>query len=370
MDFYSAIILIGVLVALSVIVSITTNPIIERRKKISASVTFIILILSSLCEFGYQKLSGATEGFLFIVRDVLIMLEHSLAPVAVFVWTLGFKYKKSICRVVFGIIIFNFLLEIVSCVAAPFEFEWLIYTFKNGVYAHAHLYFIYNLSYFVSIFYLLFETGRYSERSQKQDIQFLIAIFFYGVIGLSIHLFWSEIRVDWPVAIIGLTLLYTYMYSVSYKTDSLTGLMNRLSYDVHVKSSENKAQVIVSFDINDFKQINDKYGHAVGDEVIKIISGAVKSTFTKNNFLCYRFGGDEFICITTKNLNCDVEALIKECLEKLEIERNKISEYKLPEVAYGYTKFNPEIEILETALDKADQNMYENKKANKQIKAE
>ncbi|MCQ2911962.1 MAG: GGDEF domain-containing protein [Bacilli bacterium] len=370
MDFYSAIILIGILVASSTIVSIVTNPIIEKRKKIATSMAFAILIISSLCEFGYTKLSGANEGFLFGLRNFLIMFEHSLAPVAVFVWTLGFRYKKSFMRVVLGIIAVNLLLEVASCIAAPFGFDWLIYSFENGVYKHANLYLVYNLSYFVSVFYLLFETGRYSERNQKQELFFLIAIFVYAVLGLSIHIIWSEVRVDWPVAIIGLTMLYTYMYSVSYKMDSLTGLMNRLSYDVHIKNSEKKAQLIVSFDINDFKQINDNYGHAVGDEVIKIISGAIKDTFIRNRFLCYRFGGDEFICITTKNINCDVEALIKETLDKLEIERSKISEYRLPEVAYGYKKYDPEIEILETALDKADQNMYENKIASKQKKAE
>lgn len=370
MDFYSAIILIGILVALSTIVSILTNPIIERRKKIATSMAFVILIFSSLCEFGYTKLSGANEGFLFGFRNFLIMLEHSLAPVAVFVWTLGFRYKKSFMRVVLGIIAANLVLEVASCIAAPFGFEWLIYSFENGVYKHANLYFVYNLSYFISIFYLLFETGRYSERNQKQEIYFLIAIFVFAILGLSIHIIWSEIRVDWPVAIFGLTMLYAYMYSVSYKMDSLTGLMNRLAYDVHIKNSEKKAQLIVSFDINDFKQINDKHGHAVGDEVIKTISGAIKDTFIKNGFLCYRFGGDEFICFTTKNINCDVEALIKECLDKLEAERKNINEYKLPEVAYGYTKYDPEIEILETALDKADQKMYENKSASKQKKAE
>lgn len=370
MDFYSAIILIGILVALATIVSILTNPIIERRKKIATSMAFVVLIFSSLCEFGYTKLSAADEGFLFGFRNFLIMLEHSLAPVAVFVWTLGFRYNKSFMRVVFGIILANLVLEVASCIAAPFGFEWLVYTFENGVYKHANLYFIYNISYFVSVFYLLFETGRYSERNQKQELYFLMSIFVYAILGLSIHIIWSEIRVDWPVAIFGLTMLYAYMYSVSYKMDSLTGLMNRLAYDVHIKSSEKKAQLIVSFDINDFKQINDKYGHAIGDEVIKIISGAIKDTFIKNNFLCYRFGGDEFICITAKNINCDVEALIKECLDKLETKRKNISEYKLPEVACGYTRYNPEMEILEAALDTADKNMYENKNASKQKKAE
>lgn len=84
-------------------------------------------------------------------------------------------------------------------------------------------------------------------------------------------------------------------------TDRLTGALNRGSLEMMVSLNIKKRRTegipfsVVIFDIDNFKEINDKYGHIFGDDVLKKVTELVKGTLS-NGDLLYRYGGDEF-CI-------------------------------------------------------------------------
>lgn len=104
------------------------------------------------------------------------------------------------------------------------------------------------------------------------------------------------------------------------ETDALTGVLNRGSYDKLLeKNSENIALVLA--DIDYFKQINDEYGHTIGDEVLKKVASAIKNHFRSSDHVC-RIGGDEFAVIVTKVtpetrdvITSKLEAITKEVTE-------------------------------------------------------
>lgn len=83
------------------------------------------------------------------------------------------------------------------------------------------------------------------------------------------------------------------------QTDSMTGLLNKATTEAfvreHLKEIQSGANdVIMIVDIDDFKNINDTYGHLVGDEVISDIAHALMR-FTFNDGFVGRIGGDEFL---------------------------------------------------------------------------
>lgn len=82
--------------------------------------------------------------------------------------------------------------------------------------------------------------------------------------------------------------------------DSLTGLLNRQGLEewLKMKQSEGVEEITAfMFDIDNFKQINDTYGHDVGDEVLKKVAAAVKAKWFGHD-AASRWGGDEFLCAT------------------------------------------------------------------------
>lgn len=89
-------------------------------------------------------------------------------------------------------------------------------------------------------------------------------------------------------------------------TDALTGLLNRSGFDEQVdrymKTHPQEYCVCIALDIDDFKFINDLYGHSCGDRVLQQLAESIRASFPKNSILG-RNGGDEF-CIILKNCTC------------------------------------------------------------------
>jgi two-component system cell cycle response regulator len=85
-------------------------------------------------------------------------------------------------------------------------------------------------------------------------------------------------------------------------TDSLTGLYNRRYLEVHMqkmleRNCENKRTMcVLMFDIDHFKQVNDNYGHAVGDEVLKTFAYRLKDNLRSFDLVA-RLGGEEFVAV-------------------------------------------------------------------------
>ena len=117
------------------------------------------------------------------------------------------------------------------------------------------------------------------------------------------------------------------------RVDGLTGLSNRLAFneceDVLQNGGSGKC-ILVQFDVNDLKKVNDKYGHLEGDRRIIAASEAIKSTFgTFAGTWCFRTGGDEFMAIMT---GPDVEKEYDKAVELFEKYINDYNENERPEV--------------------------------------
>lgn len=104
----------------------------------------------------------------------------------------------------------------------------------------------------------------------------------------------------WPAAAISVLLLFINVQNRRIGTDYLTGVHNRLSLGQHLDSvAKRPPQLIqggIMLDIDDFKAINDRLGHAAGDEALgktaELLTSSVRSADT-----VYRYGGDEFVIL-------------------------------------------------------------------------
>jgi len=83
--------------------------------------------------------------------------------------------------------------------------------------------------------------------------------------------------------------------------DPMTDLYNYEHFESRLKKEE-LPYTLMMLDIDNFKKINDHYGHQVGDEVIKYLSKRLKNNLKNTDIIC-RYGGDEFIIAL---LNCDI----------------------------------------------------------------
>ncbi len=90
--------------------------------------------------------------------------------------------------------------------------------------------------------------------------------------------------------------------------DALTGLFNRGAYDLLMESADKEHMALLLVDVDYFKSVNDNYGHAVGDRVLKRVADILRNSFRSVDILC-RIGGDEFAVVMTR-VNSSMSQLV------------------------------------------------------------
>lgn len=130
------------------------------------------------------------------------------------------------------------------------------------------------------------------------------------------------------------------------------------SYNKIVKNNKNTTLLI--FDIDDFKNINDKFGHNEGDYVLREMTKLINQNIRKNDFLI-RWGGEEFIIL----LEIDKQKGIKkaESLRKLIANYNFNEKYNIT-ISLGVSKYNDN-DSLDDLVNRADKRLYKAKENGK-----
>lgn len=96
------------------------------------------------------------------------------------------------------------------------------------------------------------------------------------------------------------------------RSDALTGLANRRAGEIALDQIDKagSAYSVLMLDIDHFKAINDRFGHDIGDDVIRRVARVMSSVVRESDLAC-RWGGEEFLCILP-NLSCDQASLVAE----------------------------------------------------------
>ena len=150
------------------------------------------------------------------------------------------------------------------------------------------------------------------------------------------------------------------------QTDSLTGLANRreilsqLSDEIARMERGQKASTLVYVDLNKFKEINDKYGHKVGDNALVEFSQQMK-VLLRDSDRFGRIGGDEFVILLYGADDKETEIFFERIAQHdFTLNVNNTSVVPIT-FSVGWVTWSAEISSVEEWLDKADEVMYEKK---------
>lgn len=143
-------------------------------------------------------------------------------------------------------------------------------------------------------------------------------------------------------------------------TDALTGVLNRREFDrlmvteyEKLKRYRTPSLSIIFFDVDRFKQVNDQYGHLVGDKVLIEVANLVKTKLRRSDIFA-RWGGEEFVILAHGDLS-----QMHRLAEKLRI---ALAEHSFQEIghitcSFGVAQFSDKEAMMET-VEKADRLLY------------
>lgn len=164
-------------------------------------------------------------------------------------------------------------------------------------------------------------------------------------------------------------ILEKYNLTINSMLDKLTGAYNRKYFEQALIILLENAKIfnetfgVIMFDIDDFKFVNDKYGHQTGDEVLVKIVEVVKNSISKNDIVG-RYGGEEFLILIP---NADKEKVINIAERiRLNVEEKKLlGDKREVTISVGVTIGGGEILNINEIIERADQALYTSKNTGK-----
>lgn len=185
-------------------------------------------------------------------------------------------------------------------------------------------------------------------------------------LGIVLQLYFWEDSFILLTFLLFMLIVFLRFQNLEMLVDPLTGLGNRRRMQLYIDRLSRKRKgefSAIVFDIDDFKDINDLYGHIYGDRVLIVISKILEKSAGNKKITCIRYGGDEFIVITPKEEVNEFIAKFKKLLSEFNDHKEFPSKI---DVSIGVSEFTVNSEInMEYIINTADKLMYEKKKLKK-----
>lgn len=210
-----------------------------------------------------------------------------------------------------------------------------------------------------------------SELREEKRRYLVIGSVPFGVMAFGMI---QVVALNAPTFCFGCTIMWLWFYIQNTKAlisvDDLTHLNNRGQinrYLEQIRYSEDSRVIILMIDIDKFKGINDRYGHAEGDRALVIVSDALRQTCDQINASVFlgRYGGDEFTIIIQNPIDEDyTERLITLLRNNLAEKRQENSlPYEL-DVSIGYDEVTDGNDSVYACMNRADEKLYIDKRRN------
>ena len=323
-------------------------------------VTFIATINETL-----SFIIDARPGFIFhILQYISNTISSASSGIIGYCWCLfveyhihrNFKRIKKKSRILAVPLIIATILIFINLLGTGIIFD----ISKENVYTRGPMNFI--LYIFVFVYYI---ESIYTVQKAKNDsilVEFFPIYFFIipCMIGTMIQGFFFGISTIWLCVAIAFIIVYIEIQiSISF-IDDLSGLYNRKYMNHYLDKLQNdKPKRVYGFlmDINDFKTINDIYGHLKGDQAIIQFGKILQHSIDKDS-VAIRMGGDEFVIFAILKSNEEALALKKHIEQNVrQFNTNSTEPFHLS-FSIGIAKYSGNIE---TFLSSMDDSMYEAK---------
>lgn len=338
--------------------------------KIFISLIWVTIVLCAI-EASTFLVDGKTFYGARALNIILNCLLFSINIVFVFLWTLYIDYKlfEDIERIKkrWWIIALPSFVVLAAVIVTPF-YPIIFNVTADNVYQRT----IYTyIPFIVSFCYLAYdEILIYSNRNNARSYMLAPSFIFLLplIVGSVTQMFVYGVSLTWASLSISMVSLYINIHGNASHVDQLSGVYNRTYWEGDIKKMARKAKtnkkmlVGILIDVDNFKVINDKYGHQTGDEAIRNIGRILRNTASKNDFVA-RYGGDEFIIMREVDSEKDVVSFLDHLENNI---LNHTIDQKLPyklDFSYGYSFYENDTDTVDSLFARMDKAMYESKRA-------
>ena len=337
--------------AIMLVITLTSHSLNCRQKQYFSAI-FVVIPVVILSELLTRLLNG-THPELRWLHILSNFIGFSLAPlIPVLFAGVVSDHKRS--RPLF------ILLAVYSLIlVASFPFHFIFCVDAANVYSRRPGYSLFLLVYLITVIHMVREAFllylQYQD-SNRLVLGLLVVFLIFGTIFQTLVPFSTFTYMSWTAVSFAAILYYIYCTDLWLQVDGLTGLLSHGAYLRRLHSLDPGA-ILVLFDVDKFKQVNDTYGHLFGDQALIQIAKLIRTVFGGKG-LCYRIGGDEFAVLVPRLAQYNVTE--KEMKFRHFLRELGLALPGLPDVSVGHAVYSKGM-TPEDLINLADQNMYSQK---------
>ncbi|MCR5526554.1 MAG: GGDEF domain-containing protein [Lachnospiraceae bacterium] len=347
--------LISIFILLFIIFLARNNAIMPcgiKKAFIFTAITILTIVVSDQIGVSVEGTGGVTAYLLCYFGNTMSKMLSPLPPVVFNYYSekdFFVKKKKLLIPIA--------LYEVLCLINLRYPLIFGVHS-EHTVYYREFLLPVVTLVSAYSFVVFLYGQVRRNYDLDKYDMSYLSIVYSLMFFGTAVQMLFPSIMILWCCVSLATLMYYMFIQDLDFRTDVVTGMKNRNVFKLRMHQVEKERNIIlVSFDLNDLKKVNDKLGHAVGDEYLRASAKTIQKQLKPFGRL-YRIGGDEF-CLLSINSN---KYFLQKKLDEL-VKRSKCDseygEYGFS-MAFGAAERRPGEELLE-CLKRADKRMYDNK---------
>ena len=319
----------------------------------------------------FETVSFLVDGRNIIGGRIINIITTSLCFIGTvsigFLWCLYVglhiyrNYKRTMHKA--RIIIIPWLIEVAAVICNLFVPGILFTVSQDNLYQRcegAVLGYVTLVIYFAYSIYLV-----YSSKKHGFNLNFFPVLYFIGpcLAGVIVQLFFYGVTTSWISVAIAMTFVQMQVYAGNLYTDELSGLYNRrfLNGILNRRNPlKEKSLYGIMMDMDDFKSVNDNYGHNAGDRAICAI-GDILFESVPSDGVAIRFAGDEFIILLYGASENGVLSTMQEIKDSISRFNQSDTEPFALSASMGYTMFTAK-DDMESFMGRMDEKMYEAKR--------
>jgi diguanylate cyclase (GGDEF)-like protein len=343
----------------------TKSYLLDQKLFLSLLVTTAFILVLDMFMWLNDGVPGLT---IRIAYNIITVFYYTLNPLICLLWYLYADYyiNRSAARLrkvhipMVIPVLANMILSIISVYTKS-----LFFIDDNNVYHRGPLFLIMAIISFFYLAHTLVFVLRNRAKIQTREYYTLLFFPIPPIIGGIIQTLFYGVSLIWICTTISLLLIFINFQNDQLNKDHLTGLFNRRQLDSYlntkIQALNGKTIAGLMIDINDFKTINDTYGHNIGDQALKHVAQILDKTFRKSDFVA-RYGGDEFVVIMEVNKKPDFEKAINRLNENVvQFNAKKLTPYEIS-LSIGYDYYSAGDKSVAEFLKNIDHLMYMNKR--------
>ena len=355
---------------------------------------FMVILLSIIAIHAYYRLNNKEHGnrhflalvyltILVLVLEILsVLLNNSnyfvahklinsigftlalLVPIcsALYVYRRTKKYQKLNYTKLFWLSL-PFVINSVIALGS-YHYTWIFGITNGNSYLRGPLWFVSPLSscfYYVILLLLLYNVR--TERNREELLILSLLAIIPSLLSIF-QIFYFIYLTIWNSVAIAVVINYIYIIHSQIKLDPLTGLGNRIAYNEYLSALHRKNKIVLAVlnvDLDDFKSINDVFGHHEGDKVLRLFARHLEAVFAGKG-IAIRLGGDEFVVLINENKREVIEGYINALNKNINSYNESNNKPYRIKFSYGMTIFNSSYKSIDELMQHCDKLMYEAKK--------